>query len=69
MGVNPAADERPHLVAAAMAAVAGAAFEAWVLDGGRDDPATRLSAAFDMLGDGLAVVDDVCPTSRRGQNA
>jgi AcrR family transcriptional regulator len=68
MGVDPARDERPHLVAAATAAVAGAAFESWVLDGGTDDPATRLDASFDLLRNGLDGIDDVRPAARRVQS-
>jgi AcrR family transcriptional regulator len=57
MGVDPAVDPRPHLLAVTMVAAAGAAFAAWVADGGRDDPAARLDGCFSLLGGGLGTLD------------
>jgi AcrR family transcriptional regulator len=64
MGVDPAVDDRPQILAVAMAAVASLAFEAWVLDGGRDDPADRIGDALATLERGLAELDGIRPAKR-----
>jgi hypothetical protein len=64
MGVDPAIDERPRILAVAMSAIAGIAFEAWVLDGGHGDPSDRIGDALGTLERGLAELDDIRPAKR-----
>jgi AcrR family transcriptional regulator len=59
MGVDADQDDRPRLIAVAMAAVADAAFERWVGDGERGDPAGRIAAALDLVEQGLRDLDEV----------
>ena len=64
MGVDPAIDDRPQILAVAMSAVAGIAFEAWVLGGGHGDPADRIADALGTLERGVAELDDIRPAKR-----
>jgi AcrR family transcriptional regulator len=52
LGVK-ANDARARVVVAAMGAVAAAEFRAWVDDGGKGDPAKRISSALALLESGL----------------
>jgi AcrR family transcriptional regulator len=53
LGVKPG-DTRARVVVAAMSAVAGSEFRAWVDDNGKGDPAARISAALAMIERGLS---------------
>jgi AcrR family transcriptional regulator len=57
MGVDPAVDERPAVIAAAMAAAAVTAFNRWVDGGGRGNPAVAVGDALALLDGGLAGQD------------
>jgi AcrR family transcriptional regulator len=64
LGINPDRDPLGETIAAAMAAVASAAFHRWVASRGRDDPSRRVEAALDVLLVGLSVYDQP-PTADR----
>jgi AcrR family transcriptional regulator len=64
MGVDPMTDERPHVISVAMAAVASAAWEAWLNDGHEDDPADTIAAALALVEQGLLELDDVARAGR-----
>ena len=57
MGVDPATDPRPRTIAVSMGAAAAAAFNAWVLGGGKGDPAADIAAALGLLEEGLSQLD------------
>ena len=56
MGVG-VSDPRAQTLAVAFGSVAGAAFQRWIEDGGRGDPADQIAAALDLLARGLSELD------------
>jgi AcrR family transcriptional regulator len=65
LGINPERDPLGETIAAAMAAVASAAFHRWVASRGRDDPSVRVAAALDVLLVGLSAYDKPPAGDRR----
>jgi AcrR family transcriptional regulator len=65
LGVDPDRDPLGETIAAAMAAVASAAFHRWVASPARDDPSVRVAAAIDVLLVGLSVYDNAPSVDRR----
>jgi AcrR family transcriptional regulator len=58
---EPVDDLRPRAVVAAMTAVADGEFRAWTGDGGRGDPAARITAALALVEHGFAHLDAATP--------
>jgi AcrR family transcriptional regulator len=58
-------DPRARVVVAAMTAVADAEFRAWTRDGGKGDPAERITAALALVERGLAEFDQPPRDTRR----
>ncbi|MGE0881100.1 MAG: TetR family transcriptional regulator [Acidimicrobiia bacterium] len=58
-------DTRCRTIAAAMNAVAGAAFQDWVESGGKGDPSERVGSALDLLIHGLGALDMPAKTPRK----
>jgi AcrR family transcriptional regulator len=65
MGVDPAADQRPLVIAAAMLAAAVAAWDHWLEHGGTGDPSRAIASALDLIAAGLQQLDQVRPLARR----
>jgi AcrR family transcriptional regulator len=61
MGTRPT-DRRPVTVAAAMSAVARAAWDQWVAGGGADDPAEEIGQALALVEQGLDSLNRLRPT-------
>ena len=61
MGVDPAADQRPLVAAAAMSAAAVAAWDHWLASGGTGDPSRAISAALELITGGLEELDHPQP--------
>ena len=68
LGIDPDRDPLGETIAAAMAAVASAAFHRWVASRGRDDPSVRVATALDVLVVGLSIYDKPPTTDRRRTN-
>jgi AcrR family transcriptional regulator len=68
LGIDPERDALGETIAAAMAAVASAAFHRWVSSRARDDPSVRVAAALDLLLVGLSVYDRPPAADRRRTN-
>jgi AcrR family transcriptional regulator len=58
MGVDPRRDAAPRTIVAAMTAVAGREWRAWVEDGGEGDPAERIAAGLALVERGFASLDE-----------
>jgi AcrR family transcriptional regulator len=52
-------DARVRVIIAAMGAVAATEFRAWVIAGGKGDPAKHISEALSLLEDGLRQLDEI----------
>lgn len=59
MGVNPAADRRPTVLAAAMSAAAVTAWDHWLECGGTGDPSRAVAAALDLIARGVVEIDQI----------
>jgi AcrR family transcriptional regulator len=57
MGVDPTADQRPLVAAAAMSAAAVAAWDHWLASGGTGDPSRAISAALELITEGVGELD------------
>ena len=66
MGVR-AGSPSARTIVAAMAAVATTEHQEWLRDGGRGDPADRITAALDLLIEGLGALDERARPRRKRQ--
>jgi AcrR family transcriptional regulator len=65
MGVDPAIDHRPLVVAAAMSGAAVAAWDHWLERGGSGDPSRVIAAALELVAEGVEVLDHARSHHRR----
>jgi AcrR family transcriptional regulator len=65
MGADPATDQRPLVLAAAMSAAAVAAWDHWLERGGSGDPGRMIAAALELVTSGADVLDDARSYHRR----
>lgn len=59
MGVDPAADVRPHVIASALAAVAVNAWYRWLASTATEDPSSVIGEAFSVLDEGWEALDAI----------
>jgi AcrR family transcriptional regulator len=63
LGVDPAEDRRPHLIATLVFSIIGSAIEHWGADGGVGALADRVEGGFDLLDCGIPAACAQWPTS------
>jgi AcrR family transcriptional regulator len=59
MGLDPATDQRPLVIAAAMSAAAVMAWDHWLENGAAGDPSQSIAAALDLITRGVAELDRI----------